>query len=54
MLNFFYKNISLTMTLREAFINIWDIERIISRIQMKRYIKKDFLFIEKALSVFFW
>lgn len=50
---FFYKNISLTMTLREAFINIWDIERIISRIQMKRYIKKDFLFIEKALSVFF-
>ncbi len=51
---FFYKNISLTMTLREAFINIWDIERIISRIQMKRYIKKDFLFIEKALSVFFW
>ncbi|WKC81074.1 DNA mismatch repair protein MutS [Borreliella tanukii] len=50
---FFCKNISLTMTLRETFINIWDIERIISRIQMKRYIKKDFLFIEKALSVFF-
>ncbi|EEE18742.1 DNA mismatch repair protein MutS [Borreliella burgdorferi] len=50
---FFCKNISLTVTLRETFINIWDIERIISRIQMKRYIKKDFLFIEKALSVFF-
>ncbi|WNY67121.1 DNA mismatch repair protein MutS [Borreliella lusitaniae] len=50
---FFFKNISLAMTLREAFANIWDIERIISRIQMKRYIKKDFLFIEKALSVFF-
>ncbi|WKD00192.1 DNA mismatch repair protein MutS [Borreliella bissettiae] len=50
---FFCKNIGLTMTLRETFIDIWDIERIISRIQMKRYIKKDFLFIEKALSVFF-
>ncbi|WKC79240.1 DNA mismatch repair protein MutS [Borreliella turdi] len=50
---FFCKNISLTVTLREAFVNIWDIERIISRIQMKRYLKKDFLFIEKALSVFF-
>ncbi|WKC75576.1 DNA mismatch repair protein MutS [Borreliella yangtzensis] len=50
---FFCKNIGLTVTLRETFINIWDIERIISRIQMKRYIKKDFLFIEKALSVFF-
>ncbi|WKC85683.1 DNA mismatch repair protein MutS [Borreliella lusitaniae] len=50
---FFCKNISLAMALREAFANIWDIERIISRIQMKRYIKKDFLFIEKALSVFF-
>ncbi|SCW26349.1 DNA mismatch repair protein MutS [Borreliella japonica] len=51
--DFFCKNISLTVNLREAFVNIWDIERIISRIQMKRYIKKDFLFIEKALSVFF-
>ncbi|WNY65311.1 DNA mismatch repair protein MutS [Borreliella carolinensis] len=50
---FFCKNIGLTMTLRETFIDIWDIERIISRIQMKRYLKKDFLFIEKALSVFF-
>ena len=41
------------MKLRDILGNVWDIERIISRLQMRKYAKKDFLFIREALIAFF-
>ncbi|WP_024653255.1 DNA mismatch repair protein MutS [Borrelia persica] len=50
---FLNNNVTLSMQLRDIFGNIWDIERIISRLQMKKYAKKDFLFIRETLMTFF-
>ncbi|WP_421622499.1 DNA mismatch repair protein MutS [Borrelia sp. MN22-0132] len=50
---FFNNNINLSIKLRDILSNIWDIERIISRLQMKKYVKKDFLLIKESLTAFF-
>ncbi|BCR22206.1 DNA mismatch repair protein MutS [Borrelia sp. HM] len=50
---FLNNNINLSIKLRDILGNVWDIERIISRLQMKKYAKRDFLFIREALIVFF-
>lgn len=50
---FLNNNINLSMKLRDILSNVWDIERIISRLQMKKYVKKDFLLIKESLTAFF-
>ncbi|UER67940.1 DNA mismatch repair protein MutS [Borrelia sp. BU AG58] len=50
---FLNNNVNLTMKLRDILSNVWDIERIVSRLQMRKYAKKDFLFIREALIAFF-
>ncbi|WP_281860709.1 DNA mismatch repair protein MutS [Candidatus Borrelia fainii] len=50
---FLNNNINLSMKLRDTLSNVWDIERIISRLQMKKYVKKDFLLIKESLTAFF-
>ncbi|WP_445436181.1 DNA mismatch repair protein MutS [Candidatus Borreliella tachyglossi] len=50
---FLNNNVNLTMKLRDILSNVWDVERIISRLQMRKYAKKDFLFIREALIAFF-
>ncbi|UPA12439.1 DNA mismatch repair protein MutS [Borrelia venezuelensis] len=50
---FLNNNINLSMKLRNILSNVWDIERIISRLQMKKYVKKDFLLIKESLTAFF-
>ncbi|AAX17294.1 DNA mismatch repair protein MutS [Borrelia hermsii] len=50
---FLNNNVNLSIKLREILSNVWDIERIISRLQMRKYAKKDFLFIRETLIAFF-
>ncbi|ACH93727.1 DNA mismatch repair protein [Borrelia duttonii Ly] len=50
---FLSNNVNLSMQLRDILSDVWDIERIISRLQMKKYVKKDFLFIKETLLAFF-
>lgn len=50
---FLNNNINLSMKLRDILSNVWDIERVISRLQMKKYVKKDFLLIKESLTAFF-
>ncbi|BCR21393.1 DNA mismatch repair protein MutS [Borrelia miyamotoi] len=50
---FLNNNINLSMKLRDILGDVWDIERVISRLQMRKYVKKDFLFIREALIAFF-
>ncbi|AHH10998.1 DNA mismatch repair protein MutS [Borrelia coriaceae] len=50
---FLNNNVNLSIRLRDILSNVWDIERIISRLQMRRYVKKDFLLINETLASFF-
>ncbi|AHH08768.1 DNA mismatch repair protein MutS [Borrelia anserina] len=50
---FLHDHVNLSMKLRNILSDVWDIERIISRLQMKKYAKKDFLFVRETLISFF-